>query len=264
MLWLMVKPPGSVSGVVVSSTGWPTCSRMRAPAEAPPFPHRLLPCWLRPNFGARRSESKARWNYQHGPAPTVRGSRFPWCGPCREVTIGLVGALRVADLAGPVSGRNLSEVPRFYRSRLDANRSALAQRSGASAASELAVERALDWLARHQDDDGRWDGGIARYEDGTAVKGDDDFTVHCPAGQTCFGECAYWEADTALTGLALLDLPGRRLHAQGRQVRRPRWATASISCSPSKNPTATCAAPARSSACTATRWRRWPCVRPMP
>ena len=78
-----------------------------------------------------------------------------------------------------------------------------------SIASEQAVERALDWLARHQDADGRWDGGTARYEDGTAVQGDDDFTVHCPPGQTCFGECAYWEADTALTGLALLDLPGR-------------------------------------------------------
>jgi len=114
----------------------------------------------------------------------------------------------LADLAGPVSGGNLSEVPRFYRSRLDANRTVLAQRSGASKASEQAVERALDWLARHQDADGRWDGGTARYEDGTAVQGDDDFTVHCPPGQTCFGECAYWEADTALTGLALLTYLG--------------------------------------------------------
>ena len=78
------------------------------------------------------------------------------------------------------------------------------RRAGASAASEQAVERALDWLARHQDADGRWDGATARYDDGTAVKGDDDFTVHCPAGETCFGECIYWEADTALTGLALL------------------------------------------------------------
>jgi len=114
----------------------------------------------------------------------------------------------LADLAGPASGRNLSEVPRFYRSRLDANRTVLAQRSGANTASEQAVERALDWLARHQDADGRWDGGTARYEDGTAVQGDDDFTVHCPPGQTCFGECAYWEADTALTGLSLLTYLG--------------------------------------------------------
>jgi hypothetical protein len=114
----------------------------------------------------------------------------------------------LADLTGGPGSRSLTEVPRFYRSRLDANRSALAQQSGASAASEQAVERALDWLARHQDADGRWDGGTARFEDGTAVDGDDDFTVHCPPGQTCFGECAYFEADTALTGLALLTYLG--------------------------------------------------------
>ena len=79
---------------------------------------------------------------------------------------------------------------------------------GPAPASEQAVERALDWLARHQDTDGRWDGGTAQYDDGTPVKGDDDFTVHCPPGETCFGECIYWEADTALTGLALLSYLG--------------------------------------------------------
>ncbi|MFO0888672.1 MAG: hypothetical protein U0790_05925, partial [Isosphaeraceae bacterium] len=110
----------------------------------------------------------------------------------------------LADLSGPAGGRALTEVPPIYRPRLDGNRSARAQGTGASEASEQAVERALDWLAHHQDADGRWDGATMRYEDGTAVPGDDDFTVHCPAGQTCFGESSYWEADTGLTGLALL------------------------------------------------------------
>jgi hypothetical protein len=114
----------------------------------------------------------------------------------------------LADLTGSTTGSRLTEVPSFYRARLDANRSSLARRAGASTASEQAVERALDWLARHQDADGRWDGGIARYDDGSAAAGDDDFTVHCPAGQTCFGECAYWEADTALSALALLSFLG--------------------------------------------------------
>jgi hypothetical protein len=98
----------------------------------------------------------------------------------------------------------LPDVPEVYRSRLDPNRSALAQRAGASAASEQAVERALDWLARHQDADGRWDGGTAKYKDGSVAEGERNFTVHCPAGEICFGECYYWEADTAMTGLALL------------------------------------------------------------
>jgi hypothetical protein len=136
----------------------------------------------------------------HHPVPLVRGT------PSGSHSMEAGPAL--ADLTGASSGRNLTEVPSFYRSRLDANRSARAERSGASAASEQAVERALDWLARHQDADGRWDGGTARYDDGSAVKGDDDFTVHCPPGETCFGECAYFEADTALTGLALLTYLG--------------------------------------------------------
>jgi len=109
-----------------------------------------------------------------------------------------------AESPTPFTARPLSDVPEVYRTRLDPNRSARAIRSGASPASEQAVERALNWLARHQDDDGRWDGATARFDDGTPLKGDDDFTVHCPAGEPCAGECAYWEADTALTGLALL------------------------------------------------------------
>jgi hypothetical protein len=126
--------------------------------------------------------------------------------------------LAVLDVRPP--GRNLEEIPKVYRPRLDPDRPNQAQRHGASAASELAVERALDWLARHQDPrDGRWDGGTARFEDGTPVPGDDDFTVHCPAGETCFGECAYWEADTALTGLALLTYLGAGYaHNSGRHA----------------------------------------------
>ena len=41
--------------------------------------------------------------------------------------------------------------------------------------------------------------------------------MHCPPGETCFGECAYWEADTALTGLALLTFLGAGYtHIEGR------------------------------------------------
>ncbi len=116
---------------------------------------------------------------------------------------------RPPDLVASVGERRLEPrplpaVPRIYKPRLKPDRKAQALRAGASAASELAVERALEWLARHQDDDGRWDGGIARYDDGTIANGDDDFTIHCPVGDVCFGECAYWEADPGLTGLALL------------------------------------------------------------
>jgi hypothetical protein len=123
----------------------------------------------------------------------------------------------LAALGQRLESRTLPDVPRIYLPRLEPDRSTRAQRGGASAASELAVERALDWLARHQDDDGRWDGGIARYEDGSAAKGDHDFTIHCPRETICFGSCAYWEADTALTGLALLTYLGAGYtHKDGR------------------------------------------------
>ncbi len=114
------------------------------------------------------------------------------------------GVPALPEIQGAAGGRPLNDVPEVYRSRLDPNRSGIAYRAGASPESEQAVERALDWLARHQDTDGRWDGSTARYDDGTTVKGDDDYTIHCPPGEPCFGECIYWEADTALTGLALL------------------------------------------------------------
>ena len=144
------------------------------------------------------------------PSQTVPEASEPI--PLAAVTIKPAPADRstpaLADLLGPAGRPTITEVPKIYRSRLDANRSARAERAGASDASEQAVERALDWLARHQDADGRWDAGTARYEDGAVVAGDDDFMVHCPAGQTCFGECAYWEADTGLTGLALLTYLG--------------------------------------------------------
>lgn len=118
------------------------------------------------------------------------------------------GLPRLPEIQGAIGGRPLQDVPEVYRSRLDPNRSSLAKRAGATAASEQAVERALAWLSRHQDADGRWDAGVARHADGTPVKGDDDFNVHCPPGEPCTGECLYWEADTAVTGLALLAFLG--------------------------------------------------------
>jgi hypothetical protein len=114
------------------------------------------------------------------------------------------GSSRLPEGPPALGLRPLPDVPEVYRPRLDPNRSALAQRAGASAESEQAVERALDWLARHQDADGRWDGGTAKNADGTVGAGERSFTDHCPPGEICFGECFYWEADSAMTGLALL------------------------------------------------------------
>ncbi len=135
----------------------------------------------------------------------ARNERRPEASAGNLPRIAPPGAPALPAIAGATGlTRPPADVPAIYRSRLDANRSALAHRAGASSASEEAVERALLWLSKHQDADGRWDGATAKYRDGTVVEGDDDYTTHCPPGDVCFGECYYWEADTALTGLALL------------------------------------------------------------
>jgi hypothetical protein len=147
-------------------------------------------------------------------------------GPGRTGDVGPL-ALSSTGPAGPSSfgsrplgSRGSGDVPAPYRSRIDPNRSALAQRAGASAESELAVERALDWLARHQDADGRWNAGSARGKiDGLEEEARSSFTAHCPRGEVCFGECIYVEADTALTGLALLAYLGAGYtHVDGKYV----------------------------------------------
>jgi hypothetical protein len=127
--------------------------------------------------------------------------------PGDETPVAIARALPDSLLARPApprASRTLPEVPEVYRPRLDRAHSARAQRAGASAASEQAVERALDWLARHQDDDGRWDAATGLDNQGRPAPGHDDFTKHCPPGEVCFGTCHYYEADTAMTGLALL------------------------------------------------------------
>ncbi len=167
---------------------------------------------------------------RRAPRPSRDSVAGPLTAPPRRLADGSAPpAMALATPSGPpslpisprpVGRRSLAEVPPVYRSRLDPNRTSTAQRAGASAASELAVERALDWLARHQDLDGRWDGGTSRYKDGGVAGNDDSFTIHCPAGEVCFGECYYPEADTALTGLSLLAYLGAGYtHLDGKYAR---------------------------------------------
>jgi hypothetical protein len=147
----------------------------------------------------------------------LRPDRMPASSPGRGILSLPVPIASVTPVVpvGPsitANSRPLPEVPEVYRPRLDPNRSAIAQRAGASRESELAVERALLWLAKHQDLDGRWDAA-------TGAPGDDDFTVHCPPGDICSGACYYWEADTAMTGLALLSYLGAGYtHREGKHA----------------------------------------------
>ena len=76
--------------------------------------------------------------------------------------------------------------PDIYKQRAPQQRQALVQQMGGSVETERAVAQALQWLARHQSADGRWDG--AGFDD------------RCGA---CDGPTRV-DVDIALTGLALL------------------------------------------------------------
>jgi hypothetical protein len=111
--------------------------------------------------------------------------------------------------ATPLRGeRSLPDIPQIYRSRFAPNRSALALAAGATPSSEEAVERALAWLARHQDADGRWNAGVRPGPGGRPGPGETSFLAHCPPGDPCSGTSEYWGADNAMTGLALLAFLG--------------------------------------------------------
>ena len=86
-------------------------------------------------------------------------------------------------------------VPEMYRERLAPNRLQIAEGYGGSAQTEAAVEAALEWLARHQAADGRWDASDHGAGVETRALGRDR-------------QGAGAQADTGLTGLALLAFLG--------------------------------------------------------
>ncbi len=217
---LVLPPPASDPGPAPSTARAPAPTEAGAPmppieAEEPPAPSAAIGPVAAPSAGIDLPEPDVRRSLRPSreapsPASAAATSPRPLDGrkPVDLARATPTGPSSLADLTRgsgrPIARRPLAEVPPVYRSRLDPNRATLAQRAGASVASEQAVERALDWLARHQDADGRWDGGTAKFRDGQVAANDDSFTMHCPAGEVCAGECYYWEADTALTGLSLL------------------------------------------------------------
>ncbi len=195
----IVPPEAVVSAPDPGESG--VASGVRMPPGLPQLPSTLPEADIRSGSRPSRVEERGA-----GPGAARRGAEAP--GPIALSRVAPAGLPRLPEVQGTPGGHRRGDVPEVYRSRLDPNRSALAGRAGASSASEQAVERALDWLMRHQDSDGRWDGATAKDDGGGVFRGDDDYTIHCPPGEPCFGECIYWEADTALTGLALLSFLG--------------------------------------------------------
>ncbi|HEY4313734.1 MAG TPA: hypothetical protein VGN12_30105 [Pirellulales bacterium] len=120
--------------------------------------------------------------------------------PAHEADIGVLVAVRprpVVTAVPPPAPRDPNaplsayEVPEMYRERSAANRLRIAESYGGSAQTEAAVNAALDWLAKHQSADGRWDASDHGGGRETHTLGQD----RKQAGA---------QADTGVTGLALL------------------------------------------------------------
>jgi hypothetical protein len=92
----------------------------------------------------------------------------------------------------------VGDLSRIYSLRQGEGRATALLEGGGSAGSENAVKAGLRWLARHQDDDGRWDAN--------------GFTKHCPPDDLCGGEAPQdvfdWPFDLGVTGLSLLAFLG--------------------------------------------------------
>ncbi len=59
-------------------------------------------------------------------------------------------------------------------------------------------------------------------QDGTPVKGDDNFTVHCPAGRDLLRRVRLLGSGYGLDGIGVADLSGGRLHPRRGSLRRDR------------------------------------------
>jgi len=98
-------------------------------------------------------------------------------------------------------------LPELYQLRATEQRDEVAGRYGGNLETEAAVEAALDWLAAHQHEDGRWDASEFGAGHEMRVLGHDRQGVGA-------------EADTGITGLALLALLGAgQTHFEGKYGR---------------------------------------------
>jgi hypothetical protein len=120
--------------------------------------------------------------------------------PTAAANVGLVGPPQVSRAARGTEGY---QVPEIYRLRVAPNRAQLAIQRGSTPKTEEAVRAALQWLADHQEPDGRWN--PKKYGGGRET---------LEAGRDRLG--AGGNAETGVTGLALLAFAAAgNTHLQG-------------------------------------------------
>ena len=156
-------------------------------------------------------------------------SRFPLARATPKARSARGGGTGLAALGDRVGGQNLAEIPKIYQPRLDPDRSTRAQRIGASAASELAVERALDWLSSppgRRRPLGRRDRALRRRDAGQGRR-----RLHGALSprRDLLRRVRLLGGRYRPDGTGPLDLSGGRLHPDRRAIRRSRWVRGSIS-----------------------------------
>jgi hypothetical protein len=157
----------------------------------------------RPAAGAAASEGPpavAAPTVAAAPAPAVpeRPAPPPPQEPARELipAPAPVAAARPPEPANPTAPAAAQAQPSIYAGRTAANRPQVAQQRGGSPATERAVQNGLDWLVRHQAEDGHWSDRCL----GPGAR------TRCTKPGVCSAPGAHFP--TAQTGLALLALQG--------------------------------------------------------
>jgi hypothetical protein len=127
---------------------------------------------------------------------TITGERPPFVFPSSTES-------ERSPRASPIRPAAALSVPSLYHARFSPDRLNEATRQGGSAESERGVQMALDWLARAQSEDGRWDASLHGAGNDSRKKG----TTRDRAGGT---------ADAGISGLALLAFLGAgQTHVNG-------------------------------------------------
>ena len=173
----------------------------------------------------RPSRSEGR---DAGAGTLRRGAETP--GPIALSGVAPGGLPRLPEVQGTPGGHRRGDVPEVYRSRLDPNRRPWPERRRQPG--QRAGRRAGPRLAGSTPGRRRPLGRRRPPRTTTAAfRGDDDFTVHCPARRDLLRRVLLLGGRHGRHRPVPAGVPGGRLHPHRRQIRRARWTRASNSCS---------------------------------
>ncbi len=178
---VLLDPSAQLQRLADLPAGGSTSDAAEGDRDEPRAADNLLPEALAPGTAVKTTE----------PAPARAVVSTPEGREPQQVT----DDRQQVEMAGDLRSGDSSRLPELYSLRASVDRPRLLQRYGGSRQTEESVAAALAWLAANQHADGRWDADHFGAGRETRVLGHD----RRRAGS---------EADTGITGLALLALLG--------------------------------------------------------